>query len=167
MSEALLWRRANAWNVSQHTLYGVQHIHIDNITLINCTFYRHAKADQNSLTCYNCLRVWSVRTCHCTETTVFEKRKLRSDVKNSDIKVVYRQLNSLSGNSCCVCVCVRVWLCSVYVCSVCVCVCVFKTYGYLVLYLAFAIYKDDGTTSSVSLTILLLPLNLVIFSIVN
>ena len=42
----LLWRRANAQNVSQHTLYGVQHIHI-NLTLIHCTFYRHADADQN------------------------------------------------------------------------------------------------------------------------
>ena len=31
-----LWRRANAQNVSQHTLsYGVQHIHI-NLTLIHC-----------------------------------------------------------------------------------------------------------------------------------
>ena len=35
---SLLWRRANAWNVSQHTLYGVQHVHI-NLTLIHCTFY--------------------------------------------------------------------------------------------------------------------------------
>ena len=35
---SLLWRRANARNVSQHTLYGVQHIHI-NLTLIHCTFY--------------------------------------------------------------------------------------------------------------------------------
>ena len=42
----LLWRRANARNVSQHTLYGVQHIHI-NLTLIHCTFYRHTDADQN------------------------------------------------------------------------------------------------------------------------
>ena len=68
----------------------------------------------------------------------------------------------------CVCVCVCVCDCAVCMCvCVCVCVCVFKTYGYLVLYLAFPIYKDDGTTSSVSLTILLLPLNLVIFSIVN
>ena len=39
-------RRANARNVSQHTLYGIQHIHI-NLTLIHCTFYRHADADQN------------------------------------------------------------------------------------------------------------------------
>ena len=36
----------NARNVSQHTLYGIQHIHI-NLTLIHCTFYRHADADQN------------------------------------------------------------------------------------------------------------------------
>ena len=35
--ETLLWRRANARSVSQHTLYGVQHIHI-NLTLIHCTF---------------------------------------------------------------------------------------------------------------------------------
>ena len=35
---SLLWRRANARNVSQHTLYGIQHIHI-NLTLIHCTFY--------------------------------------------------------------------------------------------------------------------------------
>ena len=39
-------QRANARNVSQHTLYGVQHIHI-NLTLIHCTFYRHANTDQN------------------------------------------------------------------------------------------------------------------------
>ena len=39
-------QRANARNVSQHTLYGVQYIHI-NLTLIHCTFYRHADADQN------------------------------------------------------------------------------------------------------------------------
>ena len=32
-----LWRRANARNVSQHTLYGVHHIHI-NLTLIHCIF---------------------------------------------------------------------------------------------------------------------------------
>ena len=38
--------RAKARNVSQHALYGVQHIHI-NLTLIHCTFYRHADADQN------------------------------------------------------------------------------------------------------------------------
>ena len=37
---------ANARNVSQHTLYDVQHIHI-NLTLIHCTFYRYADADQN------------------------------------------------------------------------------------------------------------------------
>ena len=44
---SLLWRRANARNVSQHTLYGVQHIHI-NFTLIHCTFYHYAAdADQN------------------------------------------------------------------------------------------------------------------------
>ena len=29
-----------------NTLYGVQHIHI-NLTLIRCTFYRHANVDQN------------------------------------------------------------------------------------------------------------------------
>ena len=34
--------RAKARNVSQHTLYGVQHICIN---LIQCTFYRHADAD--------------------------------------------------------------------------------------------------------------------------
>ena len=39
-------RGANPRNVSQHTLYGVQHIHI-NLTLIHCTFYSHADADQN------------------------------------------------------------------------------------------------------------------------
>ena len=32
----LLWRRANARSVSQHTLYSIQHIHI-NFTLISCT----------------------------------------------------------------------------------------------------------------------------------
>ena len=31
---------------SLHTLYGVQHIHV-NLTLVRCTFYRHADADQN------------------------------------------------------------------------------------------------------------------------
>ena len=36
----------NARNISQHTLYDIQHIHI-NLTLIHCTFYRHADADQN------------------------------------------------------------------------------------------------------------------------
>ena len=36
---SLLWRRANARNVSQHTLYSVQHIHI-NLTLIHCTIYQ-------------------------------------------------------------------------------------------------------------------------------
>ena len=34
---SLLWQTANTWNVSQHTLYGIQHIHI-NLTLIQCTF---------------------------------------------------------------------------------------------------------------------------------
>ena len=43
---SLLWRRANARNVSQQTLYGVQHIHI-NLTLIQSSFYRYADADQN------------------------------------------------------------------------------------------------------------------------
>ena len=38
-------RRASARNVSQHTLYGAQHIHI-NLTLIHPTFYRYADADQ-------------------------------------------------------------------------------------------------------------------------
>ena len=38
--------RVNARNVSQHTLYGVQHIHINLYTLIHCAFYRHADADQ-------------------------------------------------------------------------------------------------------------------------
>ena len=33
-ASSMLWRRANARNVSQHTLYGVQHIHI-NLTLIH------------------------------------------------------------------------------------------------------------------------------------
>ena len=33
-------------NVSQHTLYGVQHIHI-NLTLIYSTFYCYADTDQN------------------------------------------------------------------------------------------------------------------------
>ena len=42
---SLLWWRANAQNVSQHTLYGVQHIHI-NLTLIHCAFYHHADTDQ-------------------------------------------------------------------------------------------------------------------------
>ena len=32
----LLWWRADAQNVSQHTLYGVQHIHT-NLTLIDST----------------------------------------------------------------------------------------------------------------------------------
>ena len=41
-----LSRRANARNVSEHTLYGVRHIHI-NLTLINSTIYRCANADQN------------------------------------------------------------------------------------------------------------------------
>ena len=44
VSRTLLWRRANAQNVSQRTLYGVQHIHI-NLTLIHWRFYRHADAD--------------------------------------------------------------------------------------------------------------------------
>ena len=35
--KSLLWRRDYARNVSQHTLYGVQHIHI-NLTLIHCKF---------------------------------------------------------------------------------------------------------------------------------
>ena len=35
-----------ARNVSQHTLYGVQHIHI-NLTLIHCTFYRYTDTDQS------------------------------------------------------------------------------------------------------------------------
>ena len=39
-------RRANAQKVSQHTLYSVQHLHI-NLSLIHCTFYRHADADQS------------------------------------------------------------------------------------------------------------------------
>ena len=43
-SFSLLWWRANAQNVSQHSLYCVQHIHI-NLMLIHCTFYRHADAD--------------------------------------------------------------------------------------------------------------------------
>ena len=34
-----LWRRAKARNVSQHTLYGVQHMHI--------AFYRHADAEHS------------------------------------------------------------------------------------------------------------------------
>ena len=34
---SLLWRRANPRNISQHTLYGVQHIQI-NLMLIHCTF---------------------------------------------------------------------------------------------------------------------------------
>ena len=38
--------RVNARNVSQHTLYGVQHIHI-NLALIHCTFYSYADADEN------------------------------------------------------------------------------------------------------------------------
>ena len=37
---------ANARNVSQHTLYGVQRIHI-NFTFIHRTFYLYADADQN------------------------------------------------------------------------------------------------------------------------
>ena len=36
---SLLWRRANARNVSQHTLYDVQHIYI-NLTLIHCTSHK-------------------------------------------------------------------------------------------------------------------------------
>ena len=36
-SNSLLWRRASTRNVSQHTLYGIHHIHI-NLTLIHCTF---------------------------------------------------------------------------------------------------------------------------------
>ena len=36
--------KANSRNVSQQTLYGVQHIHI-NLTLIHSTFYRYADAD--------------------------------------------------------------------------------------------------------------------------
>ena len=39
-------RRANALKTSANTLCGVQHIHI-NLTLIHCTLYRHADADQN------------------------------------------------------------------------------------------------------------------------
>ena len=38
-------RRANTRNVSQHTIYGIQHIHI-NLTLINSTFYFHTATDQ-------------------------------------------------------------------------------------------------------------------------
>ena len=34
-STSLLWWRANAQNVSQHTLYSIQHIHI-NLTLTHC-----------------------------------------------------------------------------------------------------------------------------------
>ena len=34
----LLWQRANARNISQQTLYGVQHIHI-NLALIHSAFY--------------------------------------------------------------------------------------------------------------------------------
>ena len=44
--QASLYRRANAQNVSQRTLFGAQHIHI-NLTLIHCTLYRHADGDQN------------------------------------------------------------------------------------------------------------------------
>ena len=33
-------------NISQHTLYGVQHIHI-NLTLKHCIFYRYVDADLN------------------------------------------------------------------------------------------------------------------------
>ena len=33
-------------NISQHTLYGVQHIHI-NLTLKHCIFYRYVNADLN------------------------------------------------------------------------------------------------------------------------
>ena len=41
----------NMWNavksvLAKHTLYGVQHIHI-NLTLMHSTFYRYAEADQN------------------------------------------------------------------------------------------------------------------------
>ena len=39
-------RRANARNVSQHTLYGVQHIHINlTLILIHSVLYRYADAD--------------------------------------------------------------------------------------------------------------------------
>ena len=38
----IVWRRANARNVSQHTLYGVHHIHI-NLTLIHCTYTKVAR----------------------------------------------------------------------------------------------------------------------------
>ena len=37
---------ANAQNFSQQTLYSVQHIQI-KLTLIHCTFYCYADADQN------------------------------------------------------------------------------------------------------------------------
>ena len=52
-------RRANAQNVSQHTLYNIQHIHI-NLTLIHCTFYRYANADQNQFSqglVFHCFQV--------------------------------------------------------------------------------------------------------------
>ena len=45
-SFALTKARANTRNISQHTLYCVQHIHI-NLMLIHCTFYRQANADPN------------------------------------------------------------------------------------------------------------------------
>ena len=60
---SLLWRRANARNVSQHTLYGVQHIHI-NLTLIHCTFYHHkhyqSDMKHSVLICY----VWKLPICY-------------------------------------------------------------------------------------------------------
>ena len=43
LSEQLeLWCQSQSW--SQHTLYGIQHIHT-NLTLIHSTFYHHADAD--------------------------------------------------------------------------------------------------------------------------
>ena len=46
---SLLWRRANARNISQHTLYGGQHIHI-NLRLIHSVLLLHRRRPKLVLT---------------------------------------------------------------------------------------------------------------------
>ena len=71
-------KRGNTRNVSQHTLYGVQHIHV-NLTFIHCTFYPHANADQNQFLqglVFHCIR---------NEQCIYDKMESETASKNDVI----------------------------------------------------------------------------------
>ena len=91
-----LWRRANARNVSQHTLYGVQHIHI-NLTLIHCMRTRSWQGQLHIIHFY-CYVVSALNSKHNANKGVLRNQKCLTKYITLLLETAQWKIHSLQNN---------------------------------------------------------------------